>query len=121
MHVDVDGSDRERRVAGDVLQRRFDALQDEGVLGVGGSVGVVGAFCQECVTHIGLHRAVLRSCAGPEEGGQGDRDQQADDQHHDHHLDQREAVLGPESPSHIPGIGSGEVMLVTRKPVTLPA
>src|SRR6478735_1693894 len=53
----------------------------------------------ECVAEARLSRLVLRTGLGAEEGRDGDRDQNGNDQHHDHELDERETTLVVLTPS----------------------
>src|SRR6478752_7546458 len=66
---------------------------------VGVLVGVDALGVGECVAEARLSRLVLRTGLGAEEGRDGDRDQNGNDQHHDHELDERETTLVVLTPS----------------------
>ena len=66
---------------------------------VGVLVGVDALGVGECVPEARLSRLVLRTGLGAEEGRDGDRDQNGNDQHHDHELDERETTLVVLTPS----------------------
>ena len=66
---------------------------------VGVLVGVDALGVGECVPEARLSRLVLRTGLGAEEGRDGDRDQNGNDQHHDHELDERESTLVVLTPS----------------------
>ncbi len=70
-------------------------------LGVVTVVEPVGLLRQEHVAQFGLRAAILSGLPEAEERRNGDGDENCNDHHHDHQLDEREALVPADVPHHL--------------------